>query len=83
MSENYKTLFQNVCQSERPLACWDCGFESRLGHGYLSLVSVVCCLCDGLVLPSPTECGVSEFDREASIMRRPWPTRSCWAKEKN
>ena len=27
----------------RPLACWDCGFESRMGHGYLSLVSVVCC----------------------------------------
>jgi len=27
----------------RSLACWDCGFESRLGHGYLSLVNVVCC----------------------------------------
>jgi hypothetical protein len=27
----------------RPFACWDFGFESRLGHGYLSLVSVVCC----------------------------------------
>jgi hypothetical protein len=33
-----------------PLACWDCGFESRL-----SLVSVECCmlsgrgLCDGLI----------------------------------
>jgi hypothetical protein len=25
------------------LACWDCGFESRRGHGCLSLVSVVCC----------------------------------------
>ena len=23
---------------------------------------------------SPTECGVSECDREALIMRRPWPT---------
>jgi hypothetical protein len=23
------------------------------------------------------ECGVSECDREASIMRRPWPTRGC------
>jgi hypothetical protein len=29
--------------SLRPLAGWDCGFESRLVHGYLSLVSVVCC----------------------------------------
>ena len=24
-------------------ACWDCGFESRLGNGCLSVVSVVCC----------------------------------------
>jgi hypothetical protein len=28
----------------RPLACWDCGFESRRGHGCLSLVIVKCCL---------------------------------------
>ena len=27
----------------RPLACWDCGFESCRGHGCLSVVSVVCC----------------------------------------
>jgi hypothetical protein len=27
----------------RPLACWDCGFESHRGHGCLSAVSVVCC----------------------------------------
>jgi hypothetical protein len=32
-----------------------------------------------LVCRSPTECGVSEYDREASIMRRPWPTRGCCA----
>jgi hypothetical protein len=25
----------------RPLACWDCGFELRWGHGCLSVVSVV------------------------------------------
>jgi hypothetical protein len=25
------------------LACWDCGFEYRRGHGCISLVSVVCC----------------------------------------
>jgi hypothetical protein len=55
----------------RPLACWDCGFESRLGHGCLSLE---CCVLSGkvsasgwsLVLRSPTVCGVSECDREAS-----------------
>jgi hypothetical protein len=27
-----------------------------------------------LVQKNPTECGVSECDREASTMRRPWPT---------
>ena len=27
----------------RPIACWDCGFESRWVYGCLSLVSVVCC----------------------------------------
>jgi len=30
-----------------------------------------------LVQRSPTECGVSECDREALILRRPWPTRGC------
>jgi len=27
----------------QPLACWDCGFESRWGHGWLSRVSVAGC----------------------------------------
>ena len=38
-------------------------------------------LCDGLIarLEHPTEYGVSEFDGEASIMRRPLPTRGCCA----
>jgi len=26
-----------------PIACWDRGFESRQGHGCLSVVIVVCC----------------------------------------
>jgi hypothetical protein len=38
---------------QRPLHCWDCGFESHRGHGCLSLVSGVCCagrgLCVGLI----------------------------------
>jgi hypothetical protein len=65
----------------RPLACWDCGFESPLGHGCLSLVIVVCCQVElsasdwSFIQRSPTECGVSECNHEASIMRRPWPTR--------
>ena len=29
--------------SLRPLARWDCGFETRRGHGCLSLEIVVCC----------------------------------------
>jgi hypothetical protein len=55
----------------RPLAYWDCGFESRRGHGCMSLVSAVCCQVEvsatgwSLVQRSRTECGVSECDREA------------------
>jgi hypothetical protein len=30
-----------------------------------------------LACRSPTDCGVSECDREAWIIRRPWPTRGC------
>ena len=43
-------------------------------------MNVVCCQVEviasgrSLVKTSPIECGVSEYDREASIMRRPWPT---------
>jgi hypothetical protein len=56
------------------------------GHGCLSLVSVVCCQVEvcasswSLVQRDPTECGVflTECDRKASIMRKPWPTSgSC------
>jgi hypothetical protein len=36
-----------------------------------------------LVQSSPTECGVSECDREASIMRGPCPTRDCCAIERS
>jgi hypothetical protein len=52
-------------------------------HGCLSLVSVVYCQVDvsatgrSLVQRSPTSFGVSECDREALIMRRPWPIRGC------
>ena len=26
----------------QPFTCWDCGLESRRGHGCLSVLSVVC-----------------------------------------
>ena len=57
------------------------GFESCRGHGCLPLASVVCCHVEvsatggSLIQRSPTEYFVSECDREASIMRRPWPTK--------
>jgi hypothetical protein len=41
--------------SLRPLACWDSGFESRRGHGCLSLLNVVLSgrgLYDGLITRS-------------------------------
>jgi len=65
----------------RPLACWDCVFESRRGHGCLSLVNVVCCQVDvsavgrSLVQRSRTDCDVSECDHGTSTMRMRWPTR--------
>jgi len=72
----------------RPLACWDCGFKSRQGHGCPSFVSVVCCRVEvsagglSLVQRSPTDCGVSVCDHESSIMKRPWPTWGCCATKK-
>ena len=55
------------------------------GHECLCLVSVVCCqvkVCTwgwSLVQRRPTDCGVSQCDREVSIMRRPWHHRGCRA----
>ena len=37
---------------------------------------------ESLVQRSLTDCGVSECDREALIMRRPWPARGYYAMEK-
>jgi hypothetical protein len=54
-----------------------------MGHGCLSLLSVVCCQVEvsstgrSLFQRSPTEC-----DGEACKMRRPWPTRGCCAMER-
>jgi len=56
---------------------------------YRSLVSVLCCQVEvsasdrSLVQRSPTECCVSECDREASIMRRAWPIGGRWAVGRN
>ena len=61
------------------------GFEFRRWRRCLSLVSDVCCRVEvsatslSLVRRSPTNYGVSECDRKASVMRRPWPTRGFYA----
>ena len=32
-----------MAEWSKAIACWDCGFESRQWHEYLSVVNVVCC----------------------------------------
>ena len=39
--------------------------------------------CSSFVQGSPSECGVSEYDREDLILKRPWPTRGCCTMKKN
>jgi hypothetical protein len=62
----------------RPLTCWDLGFESHQGHGYLSVVSVVCCQVEvsttswSLVQRSPTDCCVVVCDLETSRIGAPY-----------
>ena len=38
-------------------------------------------LCVGLII-HPTECGVTQCDSEASVMRMPCPIRDCYAEGK-
>ena len=87
-----------ACQSQWPRGLRRGSAAARLlglwirippGHGCLSLVIVVCCQVEvcatgwSLVRRSPTECGVSECDCKASIIRKPWPPRGCRAMTKN
>ena len=64
--------------SDRSLA-GTAGSNPTGGHGSFSLVSVVCCRVDAsvtgwsLVQRSSTDCGASDYDCEASTMRKPWP----------
>jgi hypothetical protein len=70
------------CVGLQPLDCWDCGFESRRGHGCFSVTNVSYGSlrpAESLVQRSPTECGVSECDHEPSTVRRTWPTGDCCA----
>ena len=64
----------------RSLACWDCRFEFRQGHGCLSVVRIVCRLVEfsgtssSLVQRSSLLSRVSECDLEAAVMNKSWPT---------
>jgi hypothetical protein len=40
-------------------------------------------ICVGLITSPVDGCVVSECNREAAVMRRPWPTRGFSAMEKN
>ena len=78
-----------------PVAAWSkaesaaarlLGLQVRISPGAcMSVVSVVCCQVKvfvpgwSLVQRSPTERGVSEYDREAPTMKRPWPTKGSRA----
>jgi len=65
-----------------------CEFEFHRGHECLSNVSVLCCQVEvsatvwSPVQTNPTECGVSECDREIATKRRPRPTRGCQGTKK-
>ena len=58
------------------------------GHGRPSVFNAVCCQLEvsasgwSLVQRSPTECGVPEWDHEASVMLKPWSTWDCRAMTK-
>jgi len=62
--------------------------RSLRGRGCVSLVNVVFCQAEisssawSVVQRSSTEFGVFECDCEAWVVRRPWPTRGCYAMEK-
>jgi hypothetical protein len=51
----------------------------------MSLMSVVCCHMGVLSQANHSsrvglqECGASECNREATVIRGPWPTRGCYA----
>ena len=59
-------------EGQRPIACCDCGFETRRGYGCLSLVSILSCQVDfssmgrSLFQRCPTECDVS-----CRVIRKP------------
>ena len=67
-------------EGQRLIACWHCGFESRRGHGCVSLVRVVCCQVESLRRADFSSRGIVATvlcHLETSRMRQPWPTLGC------
>jgi len=94
MEQSYFETLLAPCRSQWPLGLRRGSTAARLvelwvlippGHWCLSVVGVVCCQIEvfasgwSLVQRSATDCGVSECDREPSIIGRPWPTAGCCA----
>jgi len=91
---NFSTIYKHEAEPNlsavglRPLACWDCGFESLQGNGCLSLLSVVCCQVEdcmtgwSLTQRSPKKCDVYECYRKVKKTMLHWPTRGCRAIKK-
>jgi len=92
MSVLYLSLHSTVSRSQWPcgLGC-DTAAARLLGicvrmPPWISASCRCCVLSEtiyatdcSVVQRSPNECGVPECDREASIMRRPWPAGGCCA----
>jgi hypothetical protein len=77
----YVNTKETISMAARPKAARLLGLRVRIPPGpRMSVLSVVgfqvevSATGSSLVQRSPTECGVSECDREISMMRRPWPT---------
>ena len=83
----YRILYEPI-----PVAAWVCGRSPVwiVGSKPAEGMDVICCeccvlsgrgLCVGLIT---TDYGVSEYDRETSILSRSWPTRGyCAMGKKN
>ena len=56
----------------RPNACWDCGFESRRQHVYLSFVSVVCCQVEVCASAGHSSRGILQSVVCLSVIMNPW-----------
>jgi len=94
---NFVTAVVLTSQSQRGLrrrsaAARSLGLRIRIPPGAWMSFSCDCCVLLGrevsatgrsFVQRSPTECGVSEYDREASTMRRPWPMRAVKSLKKS